>query len=235
MQLSAQAARPESTSAFQSMSSGPSSAASKPRSTICTGSDSSGLTRYRYQEMSQATTMPVSSGLRRPHGHARRAEAAHETLDRAPVGAAVEERDGLDDRLLVGRQPVEDRLRDRRRRCLRRAEAAARRSPVAGRAGSTGRLESPSRYQPASTARPRQSGQTSTYSMPSGEKRVVSSPTSSVRPQMAQLTAAGAPPGTPSPFRTRGPSWRPRSASARCARELPRSAGTTCGSRRARR
>ena len=34
------------------------------------------------------------------------------------------------------------------------------------------------------------------------------------------------------PFRTRLPSWRPRSASVRCERELPRSARTTCGSRR---
>ncbi len=221
-----------------------------------------------------------------PTAHARRAEAAHQALDRAPVGAAVEKRDGLDDLLLVWREAVENGLRDRRLPGLRRAEQpreepTARRRRQHGQAGPalaipTGlhgppaaeradvdvldavrreacRVLADEQRAPADGAVDRRRGASHRWE---GLAERCSSPgraggcdarTEGARVLNKYVGDRGrrsaafqrdsdgtvtVSPDPPNPFRTRLPSWRPRSASGRCERELPRSARTTCGSRR---
>ena len=143
--------------------------------------------------ISQATTMPMSSVSVGP-GHARRAEAAHQALDRAPVELPLKSATAS----TISCSSGERRLRmgcatDGCRGCGVPSSRA--KNPRRGAAGARARAgwTRPRDTNRPPRPRPRQSGQTSTYSMPSGEKRVESSPTSSVRPQMAQLTAGEAP------------------------------------------
>ena len=119
----------------------------------------------------------------------RRAEALGDAGDRAAVRARVEEIGRLDDRELGLREAAQDRLVGDRSllRPLASEERAPEASPAANGDESAGIVGLPSRIQPCSRAISWQSGQTSTYSRPSGEKRTGCSPVRSERSQIAQV------------------------------------------------
>ena len=197
----------------------------------------------------------------RDEADARLAEALRDALDRAPVVARVEERRGLDDRLLVARRggagPARrDRLdggRRRRRRRSRRARAGGGGALAASRASIGLALPDPAvleRHVLAERADVDEvvapSGANRSGSLAhqegaarrsrTGVGRCTGFPTA--RPRQRIWERRGRLPATlqcDAFSASRGLPASRRSASARCATAPPRSAGSACGSRRGRR
>ena len=182
-------------------------------------------------------------------------ERLADPADRAPVLRRVEQIGRLDDRELLLGQPAQDRLRRDRlgstraascRAASRAAAAARRRRRVRARSAWSG---APSRIQPYSTRR-LGAERADVDVVGAAVRREADRPFADQQRALADRARTlhghpcdaghcrqGNPPARRDvrPARPPSPSSPPRSAFARCARALPRSAGTACGSRRGRR